>query len=160
MKSITALNPLLSLVGGGRIETSPDGYDFVISSLSSTRHQLVGSLSSCASFHVTQMKWCQNLVSFALVLCPCFENNNAIKGVVEPRDPTVKMSPRSQVQTNFSLILQTASAHCCNAASPKQVVRWHFPGFTSEKASVIGKVEVCFSGCWIYCLLDQTDRPL
>lgn len=160
IKSINALNPLLFLVGGGRIETSPvlrsDDDDFVDKSAD----QLVGSLSSCASLRGTQMKWCKNLVSFALVLCPCFDNDNAIKGVVEPRDPYVKMSPHSEVQNNFSLIVQTASAHCSNAASPKQLCVDIFPGSPQEEASVIGKVEVCFSGCWIYCLFDQTDRPL
>lgn len=151
MKSITALNSLLSLFVGGRIETSPllrpDGYDFVI------------SISTWwVYFFLWKFLWYPDeMVPKPGVICfgtlPVFWKwqSKAIKGEVEPRDPTVKMSLRSEVQTNFSLILQTASAHCSNAASPR-----HFPGFTSETASVIGKVEVCFSGCWIYCLLDQT----
>lgn len=135
IQSITALNPLPSLVGG-KIEMSPvlrpDGNNFVDKSVD----QLVGSLSSCASLCVTQIKWCKNLVSFALVLCLCFENDNAIRGIMLPRDPTVKMSTRS-VQNNFSLILQTASAHCSNEASPKQLCVDIYPGSPQEKASGI-----------------------
>lgn len=128
----------------------PDRDDFVDKSAD----QLVGSLSSCACLCGNQMKRYQNLVSFALVLCPCFENDNAIKGVVEPRDPTVKISSRSEVKTNFRLILQTASAHCSNAASPKQLCVDIFTGSSQKKHLLLEKLRyaflvVGFIACWI-----------
>lgn len=66
------------------------------------------------------------------------------KGVVEPREPTVKMSPFSEVQTNFSLILQTASADCSNAASLKQLCVDIFPGSPQKKHLLLEKLRYAF----------------